>query len=56
MSKLRLLDIGSANPRLEEGWNRISDIEIIMFEPDERSYNDLIKNKHASKLHLLKKA
>ncbi|MDX4060336.1 FkbM family methyltransferase [Aliarcobacter skirrowii] len=46
MSKLRLLDIGSANPRLEEGWNRISDIEIIMFEPDERSYNDLIKNKH----------
>jgi len=45
LNKLRLLDIGSANPRLEEGWNKLNNVEIVMFEPDERSYDDLIKNK-----------
>lgn len=45
MKKLRLLDIGSANPRLEEGWNKLDNVEIVMFEPDQRSYNDLLANK-----------
>ena len=44
MKKLRLLDIGSANPRLEAGWNSIGDIEIVMFEPDKRSYDELLIN------------
>jgi FkbM family methyltransferase len=43
MTKLRLLDIGSANPRLDVGWNNLSDIEIVMFEPDVRSLESMAK-------------
>ncbi len=43
MSKLRLLDIGSANPRLDAGWENVEDIELVMFEPDERSLNSMNK-------------
>ena len=43
MSKLVLLDIGSANPRLEEGWGQLDNVEMVLFEPDTRSF-DLIKS------------
>ena len=46
MSKIILLDVGSANPRLGQGWSDLSDVEIIMFEPDARSYYELIKKNY----------
>lgn len=42
MTKLRLLDIGSANPRLDAGWENVEDVELVMFEPDERSLGSMI--------------
>ena len=46
MTKLKLLDIGSANPRLDEGWNKLKNVQIVMFEPDQRSFDQLIKNRN----------
>ena len=43
MEKIKLLDIGSANPRLDAGWSKLSNIQIVMFEPDERSYKEIVK-------------
>ena len=44
MSKLRLIDIGAANTRFADGWNEFKDsIELILFEPDSRSYKELAK-------------
>jgi len=40
-NKTILLDIGSANPRLDSGWELVDDLEVIMFEPDERSFNQI---------------
>jgi len=42
--QLTLLDIGAAGD-MENRWKRISPlVNYIGFEPDERSYNDLLKN------------
>jgi FkbM family methyltransferase len=44
MSKIRLIDIGAANTRFSDGWNEFKDnIELILFEPDSRSYKELAK-------------
>jgi FkbM family methyltransferase len=42
MSKLRMIDIGAANTRFSDGWSEFKDnVELILFEPDSRSYKDL---------------
>ena len=41
MNDLRLLDIGSANPRLDKGWSELDKVQVVMFEPDERSYQEI---------------
>jgi hypothetical protein len=45
MSKLRLIDIGADNTRFADGLNEFKDsIELILFEPDSRSYKELAKS------------
>jgi len=44
MNDLRLLDIGSANPRLDKGWSELDKVQVVMFEPDERSYQEIKDN------------
>lgn len=44
MEKIKIADIGAANHSIENRWiNLKHDIEIILFEPDQRSYESLIK-------------
>lgn len=46
-NKTIILDIGSANPRLDSGWELVEDLEVIMFEPDERSFNKIDKSNYS---------
>jgi len=42
MNKLRILDIGAANHKIDNRWRFLNhQIEVILFEPDYRSYVDL---------------